>query len=231
MLNRRLKHEPAAYIAGCQPFMSLDFFVNRSVLIPRPETELLVENAIKTIKNIYDSPHLNVGNQNLLIADIGTGSGCIAVSLAKYLPNVSVIGIDSSPEVIEMSINNAKRHEVDDRCQFIIGNMLEPLKEKVDIVVSNPPYIPSADIETLQSEVKAWEPRHALDGGPDGLDYIKKLIAESPDRLNPKGVLLFEFGFNQVKKIKELIDGSGRYKEIEIINDYSGKPRILKATL
>jgi len=223
ILERRIKHEPTAYIVGSQPFISLDFFVNRSVLIPRPETELLVEKTIDLISNF------KFQISNFVIADIGTGSGCIAVSLAKYLPNVSVIGIDSFPEVIEMSINNARRHEVDDRCQFIVGNMLGPLKEKVDIIVSNPPYIPSAEIERLQSEVKDWEPKHALDGGADGLDCVRKLIEESPLYLKKNGYLAFEFGAGQADKIKKLAGSS--FKKIEIIKDYSKIERVFLGQL
>lgn len=218
ILERRVKHEPTAYIVGSQPFMSLDFFVSHSVLIPRPETELLVEEIIKILRKS------KIESGELKVADIGTGSGCIAVSLAKYMPNVSVIGIDSSPEAIAVSINNAAHHEVDDRCRFVVGNMLEPLKEKVDIIVSNPPYIPSAEIESLQSEVKDWEPRRALDGGADGLDCVRKLIEESPLHLKENGYLAFEFGFGQAGKIQKLAGSS--FKRIEIVRDYSKIERV-----
>jgi release factor glutamine methyltransferase len=159
-----------------------------------------------------------------MIADIGTGSGCIAVSLAKYLPNVSVTGIDSSPEAIKIAKKNAERHKVNDRCRFVAGNWLEPLKEKVDIIVSNPPYIPSAVIDTLQPEVKNWEPREALDGGKDGLDFIQKLISEVPNHLILKGLLVFEFGFDQAIRIGSLAED--KFKKIDIQRDYNGLERI-----
>lgn len=217
LIKRRSKHEPIAYITNRQPFMSLDFYVDRSVLIPRPETEELVELTIDLIKS---SP---VTRHPLLVADIGTGCGAIAISLAKYLPDIKVIGIDSSPDAIKIAQRNAEHHKVDNRCQFIIGNMLEPLKEKFDIIVSNPPYIPSDDIDHLEPDVKDWEPRKALDGGKDGLSCIRKLIQESPKYLKKEGFLVFEFGINQAEKIKELTKGV--FQEIKIIKDASGKER------
>jgi len=223
-LQRRAEHEPTAYITGIQPFMSLDFFMDRSVLIPRPETENLVEVSIDLIQK-------SMVHGLLSIIDIGTGSGAIAVSLAKYLPNVKVIGIDPSLDAVKIAKRNAEYHSVEDRCQFTLGNMLEPLKEKVDIIISNPPYIPSADIKNLQPEVRDWEPRNALDGGPDGLNYIRLLISESPSHLKQNGSLLVEFGVDQADKIKQLVKERENYQEIEIVKDYSGKPRIFRATL
>lgn len=213
LLARRLKREPTAYIIGSQPFMGLDFYVDRNVLIPRPETELLAEKTIALIKREY-SPHLSVGNQNIRIADLGTGCGCIAISLAKFLPNVMVVGIDSSPAAIEIARKNAERHKV--RCQFVVGDMFEALN--FDLIVSNPPYIPSAEIGRLQPEVKDWEPREALDGGKDGLDYIRKLLNKAPQHL------IFEFGFGQAIPIKEL--AAEHYSRVELIRDYSRLERI-----
>jgi release factor glutamine methyltransferase len=216
-LRRRSQHEPTAYITGIQPFMALDFFVNRSVLIPRPETEQLVEIAINAIKS------------SLVIADIGTGSGAIAVSLAKNLPEVSVVGIDSSRDAIGMAKRNAEYHAVENRCQFIVGNLFEPLAEKVNFIVSNPPYVPTAEIEKLQPEVKDWEPRPALDGGKDGLDYIRKIIQDSPGQLKENGCLILEFGSGQAKKIREL--AKDLFREINVFTDYSNKERIFLAKL
>jgi release factor glutamine methyltransferase len=218
LIQRRSKKEPIAYITGNQPFMSLDFKINRSVLIPRPETEKLVEITIDLVKN-----------RKFTIADIGTGSGVIAISLAKYLPEIKVIGIDTSPDAINLAQKNVEDHKLSDRCEFRKGNLFEPLKEKVDIIVSNPPYIPTKDIETLETDVKDWEPTQALDGGADGLDYIRKLIDLSPDHLNPDSLLLIEIGYDQGEKVKLLAKNSGKYKEIEIIKDLNGKERILKA--
>jgi len=211
LVDRRLKGEPIAYITGIQPFCGLDFFVDRKVLIPRPETELLVELALKKAPGS--------------IADVGAGCGAIAVCLAKHLPNTKVIGIDSAPEALKIAKRNAEYHKVEDRCQFVIGNLLEPLKDKVDLIVSNPPYIPTADIETLQSEVRDFEPRSALDGGEDGLKYIRQIIKEAPNHLNPQGRLMLEFGFGQAPAIREY--AQRYFKHSQVLADYSNLERYL----
>lgn len=214
-IKRRLKHEPTAYIIGTQPFLGLDIIVNRSVLIPRPETELLVEQALKVA-----SSQLPVA-----IADIGTGSGCIAITLAKRLPLAEVYGIDSSNDALKVAKTNAETHKVADRCHFIKGNLLDQLKEPVDLIVSNPPYIPSGEIGKLQPEVRDWEPKQALDGGKDGLNYIRKLFNESPKHLKPAGRLVMEFGFGQAAEIEKV--AAVNFEKIEIIKDYAGIPRII----
>ncbi|OGC36890.1 protein-(glutamine-N5) methyltransferase, release factor-specific [candidate division WOR-1 bacterium RIFOXYB2_FULL_48_7] len=235
-IKRRASHEPTAYIVGYQPFYGLKIEVNNNVLIPRPETEQLVE----TIINLVTSHQLPVTNYQLpvtnyqlpvtSIADIGTGSGCIAIALAKYLPQAKVIGIDYSSEAIKLALNNAQLNGVSDRCCFLLGELLEPLREKkVDLIVANLPYIPSADIPDLQPEVKNWEPTNALDGGSDGLDYIRKVITSAPKHLNNHGQLIIEFGFGQAEMIRQL--ASGLYIKNEIINDYAGIPRFLIASM
>lgn len=228
-IQRRSQHEPIAYITNSQPFMSLDFYVDRSVLIPRPETEQLVEIAIETINQAQGQRQEAEG---IRIADIGTGSGAIAVSLAKFIPSVKVTGIDSSPQAIEIAQRNAQHHKVDDRCQFMVGNMFDPLQEKVDLIVSNPPYIPTDIISTLDTDVKDWEPRSALDGGKDGFDYIRRIVKESPNHLTtqpPKGLLLLEIGNDQGEKAKQMAESSGNYAEVKILKDLNQKDRILKA--
>jgi release factor glutamine methyltransferase len=207
LLQRRIRNEPIAYIVGYQPFMGLKFFVDRSVLIPRPETELLVQLAIDLKPKI--------------IADIGVGSGAIAVSLAKNLPEAKVIGIDSSPEALRIAQKNAEYHQMADRCRFIEGHLLDPLTEKVDLIISNPPYIPTKEIEKLEPQIRDFEPREALDGGKDGLHYIRQLIEGSPGRL------LMEFGFGQAEIIKDL--AQKHFKQVEIYQDLAGIDRILKA--
>lgn len=237
LLQRRLKNEPVAYIVGYQPFLGLKFFVDRSVLIPRPETEILAQLAIDL--------------KPKTAADIGTGSGAIAVSIAKNLPETKVIGIDSSSEAIRIAEKNAKYHGVNDRCQFIVGNMFEPLDGglktaatseitsvknvaatfrspcKLDLIVSNPPYIPTEEIDKLQPEVKDWEPKEALDGGEDGLHYIRQLIEKSPGHLNSNGLLLMEIGFGQAENIRIL--AKKYFSKVEIFKDLAEIDRILKA--
>ncbi|MCU0640511.1 MAG: peptide chain release factor N(5)-glutamine methyltransferase [Candidatus Margulisbacteria bacterium] len=210
-LERRLKHEPTAYIIGDQPFHGVTIKVNKQVLIPRPETEQLVDIVIKEIQ------HLSLDIGHLTLADIGTGSGCIAVALAKALPQAVVYGIDQSGDALKIAQQNAAQNGVADRCRFLKGNLLEPLKEKPDLVVANPPYIPTAEINKLQPEVKDWEPRAALDGGPDGLKYIRELIKAAPARL------YLEFGFGQAAKITEL--ARAVYPQIEIRRDHAGLER------
>ena len=224
MIQRRSQHEPIAYITGNQPFMSLEFHVDRNVLIPRPETEMLVEQVVSCSS-------AKGGTSCQLLVDIGTGSGCIAISLAKFLPAVKVIGTDASPAALAIAHKNAETHKVADRCEFRLGNLFEPIHETSDIIISNPPYIPSKEIDGLMTDVKDWEPREALDGGEDGLDYIRKIIAEAPDHLNPNGMLLLEIGFDQGERVKKLAEGIGKYTEIKIIKDLNGSDRVLKANL
>ncbi len=233
-VERRLQHEPIAYITGFQPFMGLDFIVTRDTLIPRPETEKLVEIAMEEIANSLQL----TANSNLplavsrepSIADIGTGSGAIAISLAKFLPQVKVIGIDISAAALEVAQQNANKHNVSDRCQFIQGNLLDPLihrdKVTIDLIISNPPYIPAKDIPTLMADVKDFEPHGALDGGEDGLDYIRQLIDLSANRLTANGLLLFEFGFGQANEIVKY--AQNKYAQIKIIKDNAGIERIFK---
>ena len=212
-ISCRAKHEPTAYITGVQPFMSLDFFVDRSVLIPRPETEELVELVIAHVS--HDSSPIT----HYSIADIGTGSGAIAVSLAKFLPNVKVVGTDNSTRALEVARKNATFHQVADRCEFRLGNLLEPLTEKVDIIVSNPPYIPTAEIETLQPEVKDWEPRQALDGGKDGLDYYKKIIPAAARHLASSGRLYLEIVPELADNLAALLKVADCFENINLLKD------------
>jgi release factor glutamine methyltransferase len=223
LILRRSQREPIAYITGNQPFLSLPIYVNRSVLIPRPETEQLVETAIGIVKSARAA--LTSGQTaEWLIADIGTGSGAIAITLAKHLTAIKVVGIDSSAEAVKTAQKNAEHHKVESICQFIVGDLFEPLKEKFDLILSNPPYIPTSEIDKLDPDVKDWEPRGALDGGEDGLDYINKLIQDSPKHLKGTGSLILEFGMGQARKIREL--SANHFKEVKIINDLAGKERI-----
>ena len=212
LTQRRKNNEPIAYIINNQPFMGLEFYVDQNVLIPRPETELLVEEVIKESK--VHCPRS--------IVDVGTGSGCIAVTLAKNLPNSKVIAIDSSKAALEIAKKNAAANGVADQIDFRLGNMFEPLKEKIDLIVSNPPYIPTAEIDKLEPDVKNFEPRSALDGGPEGLKYIRDLIIQSPSLLTtqlPKR-LFIEIGYDQAAALKQL----GNFT---ITKDLSGHDRIL----
>ena len=217
-VKRRLKREPSAYIIGHQAFLALDFFVDNSVLIPRPETELLAELALGQFRE-------NRGP--LKVADLCTGSGCLAVALAKYLPEALVSGFDISPAALGTAQKNAVRHNVTGRCTFLCGNLLAPLAGKYDAIISNPPYIPTGEIDKLQPEITAYEPRLALDGGPDGLAYLRKIISGSPAYLKPDGFLLLEFGDNQEEIVGKIAANS--FRQQQIINDYSGRERFFLA--
>ena len=228
LIQRRSKHEPIAYITNNQPFMSLDFYVDPSALIPRPETEQLVEIAVDLVK-VSDV-------ENPKILDIGTGSGCIAVSLAKFLPKTEIVGIDSSEKVLAIAKKNAEAHKVSDRCEFLLGNILKDFiatktqrRKEFNIIVSNPPYIRSEEIKKLDPDVQKHEPIAALDGGQDGLDYIKRIVSEAPEYLKTNGHLLVEIGFDQGPAAKTLAEQTGKYTSIEIIKDINGHNRILKA--
>jgi len=215
LIERRLKNEPIAYLVGYQPFLGLKFFVDRSVLIPRPETEILAQLAIDL--------------KPKTVADIGTGSGAIAVSIAKNLPETKVIGIDSSPAALKIASKNAEYHQVADHCHFIKGHLLDPIPEKLDLIVSNPPYIPTREIENLEPQIRNFEPRPALDGGEDGLHYIRQLIEKSPGHLNPNGLLLMEIGSGQSEKVAGL--ARQHFMQVEMLKDLAGIDRILKASV
>ena len=220
LILRRSQREPLPYITGKAWFMSLEFEVSPEVLIPRPETEKLVEVVIELAKT-----------SNLeLLADIGTGSGCIAVSLAKYLPHVFIYATDISEKAIEIARANAEKHQVADKINFLKGNLLEPLsKEKFDLIVFNPPYVKTAELKELQPEIKKYEPKKALLGGEEGLDYYQKIIDQAHNYLKNRGCLVFEVGAGQADKVSDLIQETKLYKQPKKVKDYSGIERVVIA--
>lgn len=222
LIERRAAGEPLQYITGHQEFYGLDFLVTPAVLIPRPETEFLVERIIKLMDDSISSP---------LIVDVGTGSGCIAVTLAVNLPRARVIATDLSAAALEVARTNAERHGADDRIEFFQGDLLEPLETRhlensVDVLASNPPYVNDGHAGLIQREVRDWEPREALFGGVDGLDFYRRLIAESPRYLKPGGYVVLEIGFSQVDSISEIVKGNA-LELVDITPDLQGIPRTL----
>ncbi|MBT1279103.1 peptide chain release factor N(5)-glutamine methyltransferase [Thermoanaerobacter sp. CM-CNRG TB177] len=216
-VNMRKSHIPYQYIVKKQYFMGLEFFVDENVLIPRPETEILVEEALKRLK------------RGDVVLDIGTGSGAIAVSIAKYFPDCTVYAVDISKKAIEIAKHNAKKQGVLDRIFFIESDLFcnLPPNLKFDFIVSNPPYIKKREIELLQEEVKK-EPIVALDGGEDGLFFYKKIIREAPFYIKSGGKIGFEIGYSQKEEVTTLLEESG-FKDVEIIKDLAGIDRVIIA--
>ena len=221
LIQRRSEHEPTAYIVGHREFMDLDLIVNEDVLIPRPETEVLVETVID---------HLNDITRVVRIADIGTASGAIALSLAKSLPCSTVEAVDISERALAVAKLNAGRYSLLGRITFNLGDLLEPLNgRKFNAIVSNPPYIPSKVIDTLQDEVREYEPSTALDGGADGLDFYRRLIEDSPKLLLKGGFLAVEIGFDQAEAVTNL--ARRHFREVEVVKDLSQNDRVVVAKL
>ena len=213
MVGRRAKREPLQYILGNQEFMGLEFRVTPAVLIPRHDTETLVQEAVT-----------HAGNAKRVL-DIGAGSGCIAVALAKLLPSVEMSAVDSSDEALDIAKENAARNGVVVR--FISGSLFEPFDgERFDLIVSNPPYIPTADLAVLQPEVRGYEPKGALDGGLDGLEFYRFIIPAAPEYLTPGGWLMVEVGIGQADMVKEMFTAAG-FSEIFTAKDPGGIERVV----
>ncbi|MDD4873595.1 MAG: peptide chain release factor N(5)-glutamine methyltransferase [Dehalococcoidales bacterium] len=215
ILERRLQGEPAAYITGEKEFYGLVFYVNKHVLIPRPETEHLVDKVI----SLADSNHLPV------IADIGTGSGAIAISLALHLTNDRIFASDISTGALKVAGLNCHRHGVTERIKLLYGDLLETLPEKADIIVANLPYVRTADISPDN-----FEPLPALDGGEDGLDLIRRLCYQVKEKLNPNSYLLIEIGLGQKDEVITILNSFFPPVHIEVILDLRGIDRVICAS-
>ena len=217
MVSRRAKREPLQYILGSQEFMGLEFRVTPEVLIPRHDTETLVQEAVRragTAKRVLD---------------IGAGSGCIAVTLAKHLPRAEVSAVDHSDAALAVARENAEQNGV--AIRFVSGSLFEPFKgERFDLIVSNPPYIPTADLAGLQPEVRDFEPLGALDGGPDGLDFYRIIVPAAPGQLSPGGWLMVEVGVDQVGPVQELFAHAG-FRELFTARDPGGIERVVGGRL
>lgn len=217
LIGKRSAHTPVSYITGHKEFMSLDFMVNESVLIPRPETEILVETVGK------------LGKAGDRVLELGTGSGAIAVSLAKYNPELHIVATDISIEALRVARENARCHEVANRILFLQSDLFGAfqLRETFDWVVSNPPYISEDDLTHLPAGIRNYEPTLALDGGVDGLDVVRRIIEEAHTLLKSGGILAMEIGYKQSENIQKIADNTGKYSDCSIIEDYAGIPRVL----
>ena len=223
MLARRTRHEPLAYITGHKEFFELDLEVNRSTLIPRPETEHLVEAALEWLAASETE------RPEPLLADIGTGSGAIAIAGAVHCPRSRWIATDISPEALATARRNAERHGVTERIDFRLGSLLEPITEPLDAILSNPPYVPEGDREAMQPDVAEWEPADALFSGPDGLDCIRLLVANAPGHLRPGDLLAIECGIGQSDAILALMAATGAFETCRAHEDLAGIPRVITA--
>ena len=219
LIDRRSSKEPIAYILKKKEFWSKNFFVNSNTLIPRPETELMVEKIVKIFKT-----------KDIFVLDIGTGTGCILLSILSELQNSKGIGIDISQKAIEIANANLKKHKLTQRTKFYKRSLNEIYHNKFDLIVSNPPYIVKKDIKNLNEDIKKFEPKLALDGGNDGLDVIKKVIYKSRSILKIKGMLALEIGNEQFKKVSKILR-SNKFKTRYLVKDYRENVRCILSTL
>lgn len=218
-ITRRARREPFQYIVGKQEFYNLDFAVTKDVLIPRPETELIVAAAIEITKD------------NARFCEVGIGSGCISISILHAVKTASAIGLDISEKALKVARENAETHLVAERLELKSSDVFKNLQnEKFDLIVSNPPYIPVEDVKTLQAEVRDYEPPAALTDGADGLSIVRKIIVGAPIFLKASGFLLMEIGINQEVGVREMFDKTV-WREIEILPDLQNIPRTVQAQI
>lgn len=222
LVARRANREPLQYLLGTQEFCGREFRVTSAVLIPRPESALLVQEAIRRCGQ----------NPAAMVVDVGTGSGCLAVSVASALPAGRVLAIDVSVDALAVAQANTEQHGLDARIECIQGDLLTPLAERawtnlVDVIVSNPPYISDLDLVTLQPEVRCFEPHLALAGGPDGMDVHRRLLQQAPTYLKSGGVLLMEVGFGQAALVCREAEKSGWFRTYDVLRDEGGIDRVV----
>jgi len=227
-IQKRIDKIPLQYITKHQEFMGMDFLVEEGVLIPRPETEILVDEVIKRLKNYRYS-------DNLKVVDLGTGTGIIATCIGKFIEDIIIYATDISKKSLQLALKNARKHNCKDKIIFLQGDLFEPFigrieKNSLDVIISNPPYIDSYNFKLLPPEIKNNEPKIALSGGIDGLDYYRKIIKKSPCYLKKCGFMALEVGINQSKMVEELILKEDSFNQnIKIIKDYFGIERVVVA--
>ncbi len=219
-VERRSTREPFQYIVGRQEFYGLDFVVEPEVLIPRPETEKLVEVAIEALSRL-ETPRF---------CEIGVGSGCVSISVLVNLPNAKAVGVDVSRSALSVAERNAVTHHVSDRLELLESDLFENIKGKFDLLVSNPPYVPAEDIDALQIEVRDYEPLTALSGGPGGLEVVKQLVREAPTHLVAGGSLMMEIGVGQSEAVMAMFDPLIWYSP-HFLNDHQQIPRTVHVRL
>ena len=212
-VQKRAEHIPLQYIIGEQEFMGLRFKVNSNVLIPRQDTETLVEQVLKIVK------------PGMKVLDLCTGSGCVLISVLKNAPELTGMGSDISKTALLVAKENAKLHEVD--AEWVRSDLFDNITETFDVIMANPPYIPTGEILSLMPEVRDFEPENALDGGADGLDFYRKIAGQVKDYLNPGGYVYMETGYDQGEAVSELMRNAG-FTEVEVIKDLARNDRVVK---
>jgi release factor glutamine methyltransferase len=219
LVRKRSEGAPVAYLVGHKEFYSLDFEVGPAVLIPRPDTETLVMTFLELAKPVNEP----------FCVDVGCGSGCVAIACATHHPTARFVAIDLSEPAAEIASRNVVKHKLEQRIDVRVGDLLQPLRaeEVADFIVSNPPYIPSADIAALEKNVKDFEPHSALDGGPDGLEIVRPLVTQAAEKLKPGGYLLIEVGFDQGEAVKSLYAKDPAWQTIHVRKDLGGVPRVV----
>jgi release factor glutamine methyltransferase len=217
-VSRRGQREPVAYIVGRKGFWTLELAVDARVLVPRPETERLVELALEALRD----------TEGPVLADVGCGSGCVALALAAERPDATIHAIDCSTDAL--AVARANGEALGEAVQWHAGELLDPVAGPLDLVVSNPPYIPTATMADLMPEVTEYEPTVALDGGPDGLDVIRRLVPAAAARLRPGGKLLFEIGSDQGAEAKAIVEGHPAFSAVVVHRDYAKLDRVVEAT-
>lgn len=220
LVKKRSEGTPVAYLVGRKEFFSLPFLVSPSVLIPRPDTETAVVEALDFLKT----------RAHPRVADVGTGSGCIALAIAKHHETAHVTGIDISADALGVALKNAEILELSDRVRFLQGDLLAPILEEApfDLIISNPPYIPTDDIEELELEVRLFEPHLALDGGAEGLVIVKRLVSDAIPRLKPGGCLLLEIGSAQEQAVGKILRDHPEFAHPITIRDAANLPRVIR---
>jgi len=220
---RRLRHEPSAYITGHREFFGIDLFVDPRVLIPRPETETLVEAAIE-----FGRSWVARNQRRMLAADIGTGSGAIAIALAVHIPEALVYAVDISPGALDVAIFIVHRHGLDDQIILVQGNLLEPIDQKMDLIVANLPYIRGGELAGLQPEVYLHEPMVALDGGDRGTDVIEAMLSRVPGKMAPGGALYLEIGAGQDERLTPIVRDILPGSDVTLVKDLAGIDRCMR---
>jgi release factor glutamine methyltransferase len=222
LVERRLRREPTAYILRRCEFYGIELYVDSRVLIPRPETELLVEAALAFVERRLGK------DQPCSIVDVGTGSGAMAIALALHLPQSRICATDFSADAIDVARINCGRHGVEGRVELLVGNLLEPLSRPVDLIVANLPYVRDADIPQLMPEIRDFEPVAALAGGADGLDKVRLLLAQAKDHLLPQGSVMLEIGLGQAEEAVCLAKRHFPESKVDLLKDFAGIERVLR---